>query len=128
MEYLPQRRWSSLEKKRAHIMIKAIEKQLKERRMMRSLEKFVSGRHSLENYTSESLSSLLTQTSQENTRSISFMKWTISVCRETVCMQTITPNNFPRPTLSEHPPPNSLHRTALIFESIEYSKLSREEI
>ncbi|GKA67993.1 hypothetical protein Tco_0767910 [Tanacetum coccineum] len=45
MEYLPKRRWSSLEKKRANIMIKAIDKQLKERRLMRSLEKFVSGRH-----------------------------------------------------------------------------------
>ncbi|GJZ94382.1 hypothetical protein Tco_0666585 [Tanacetum coccineum] len=45
MEYLPKRRWSSLEKKRAHIMIKAIDKQLKERRMMRSLEKFVGGRY-----------------------------------------------------------------------------------
>ncbi|GKB41043.1 hypothetical protein Tco_0885985, partial [Tanacetum coccineum] len=45
MEYLPQRRWSSLEKKRAHIMIKAIDKQLKERRMTRSFEKFVGGRH-----------------------------------------------------------------------------------
>ncbi|GJW79041.1 hypothetical protein Tco_0140723 [Tanacetum coccineum] len=45
MEYLPQRRWSSLEKKRAHIMIKAIDKQLKERRMMSSFEKFVGGRH-----------------------------------------------------------------------------------
>ncbi|GJX98960.1 hypothetical protein Tco_0355979 [Tanacetum coccineum] len=44
MEYLPKRRWSSLEKKRAHIMIKAIEKLQKERRMMRSLEKFVGGR------------------------------------------------------------------------------------
>ncbi|GKB63726.1 hypothetical protein Tco_0919912 [Tanacetum coccineum] len=41
MEYLPQRIRSSLEKKRAHIMIKAIDKQLKERRMMRSFEKFV---------------------------------------------------------------------------------------
>ncbi|GJV99730.1 hypothetical protein Tco_1554982 [Tanacetum coccineum] len=41
MEYLPQRRWSSLEKKRAHIMIKAIDKQLKERRMMMSFEKVV---------------------------------------------------------------------------------------
>ncbi|GJU62768.1 hypothetical protein Tco_1244603 [Tanacetum coccineum] len=30
MEYLPQRRWSTLEKKRANIMIKAIDKQLKE--------------------------------------------------------------------------------------------------
>ncbi|GKD67627.1 hypothetical protein Tco_1321717, partial [Tanacetum coccineum] len=41
MEYLPKRRWSTLEKKRANIMIKAINKQLKERRMMRSLKRFV---------------------------------------------------------------------------------------
>ncbi|GKF29931.1 hypothetical protein Tco_0096273 [Tanacetum coccineum] len=40
MEYLPKRRWSTLEKKRAHF----INKLLKERRMMRSLEKFVGGR------------------------------------------------------------------------------------
>ncbi|GKF33874.1 hypothetical protein Tco_0107074, partial [Tanacetum coccineum] len=45
MEYLPKRRWSTLEKKRANIMIKAIDKQVKERRLMRSLEKFVGGRH-----------------------------------------------------------------------------------
>ncbi|GKD32100.1 hypothetical protein Tco_1242878 [Tanacetum coccineum] len=45
MEYLPKRKWSSLENKRAHIMIKAIDKLLKERRMMGSLEKFVGGRH-----------------------------------------------------------------------------------
>ncbi|GJQ93148.1 hypothetical protein Tco_0004287 [Tanacetum coccineum] len=38
--YLPKRRWSNLEKKRAHFMIKDINKLLKERRMMRSLEKF----------------------------------------------------------------------------------------
>ncbi|GKB82638.1 hypothetical protein Tco_0949533 [Tanacetum coccineum] len=44
MEYLPKRRWSKLEKKRANIMIKAIDKQLEERRLMRSLEKFVGGR------------------------------------------------------------------------------------
>nr|GEV67974.1 retrovirus-related Pol polyprotein from transposon TNT 1-94 [Tanacetum cinerariifolium] len=44
MEYLPKRRWSTLEKKRANIMIKAIDKQLKERRMIRSLKKFVGGR------------------------------------------------------------------------------------
>ncbi|GJY63289.1 hypothetical protein Tco_0464749 [Tanacetum coccineum] len=44
MEYLPKRRWSTLEKKRAHFMIKDINKLLKERRMMRSLEKFISGR------------------------------------------------------------------------------------
>ncbi|GJZ92739.1 hypothetical protein Tco_0664804, partial [Tanacetum coccineum] len=40
-----QRRWSALEKKRANIMIKAIDNQLKERRMMRSLEKFIGERH-----------------------------------------------------------------------------------
>ncbi|GKA14631.1 hypothetical protein Tco_0694277, partial [Tanacetum coccineum] len=45
MEYLPKRRWSTLEKNRANIMIKVIDKQLKERRLMRSLEKFVGGRH-----------------------------------------------------------------------------------
>ncbi|GJS03308.1 hypothetical protein Tco_0319816 [Tanacetum coccineum] len=45
MEYLPQRRWSSLEKKRAHIIVKAIDKQLKEGRMMGSFKKFVGGRH-----------------------------------------------------------------------------------
>ncbi|GJY83298.1 hypothetical protein Tco_0496674, partial [Tanacetum coccineum] len=44
MDYLPKRRWSTLEKKRAHFMIKDINKLLKERRMMRSLEKFVGGR------------------------------------------------------------------------------------
>nr|GEV66603.1 hypothetical protein [Tanacetum cinerariifolium] len=45
IEYLPKRRWSTLEKKRGNIMIKAIDNQLKERMMMRSLEKFVGGRH-----------------------------------------------------------------------------------
>ncbi|GKF33953.1 hypothetical protein Tco_0107153 [Tanacetum coccineum] len=44
MDYLSKRRWSTLEKKRAHYMIKDINKLLKERRMMRSLEKFVGGR------------------------------------------------------------------------------------
>ncbi|GKC27511.1 hypothetical protein Tco_1034805 [Tanacetum coccineum] len=44
MEYFPNRRWSTLEKKRAHFMIKDINKLLKERRMMRSLEKLVGGR------------------------------------------------------------------------------------
>ncbi|GJW62169.1 hypothetical protein Tco_0111504 [Tanacetum coccineum] len=42
MEYLPKRRRSTLEKKRVHFMIKDINKLLKERRIMRSLEKFVS--------------------------------------------------------------------------------------
>ncbi|GKD05298.1 hypothetical protein Tco_1180272 [Tanacetum coccineum] len=44
MDYFPKRRWSTLEKKRAHFMIKDINKLLKERSMMRSLEKFVGGR------------------------------------------------------------------------------------
>ncbi|GJZ86653.1 hypothetical protein Tco_0658263 [Tanacetum coccineum] len=44
MEYLLKRIWSNLEKKRAHFMIKDINKLLKERRMVRSLEKFVGGR------------------------------------------------------------------------------------
>ncbi|GJT92464.1 hypothetical protein Tco_1081309 [Tanacetum coccineum] len=44
LTYLPKKRWSNLEKKRAHFMIKDINKLLKERRMMRSLEKFVGGR------------------------------------------------------------------------------------
>ncbi|GKA79416.1 hypothetical protein Tco_0786012 [Tanacetum coccineum] len=44
MTYLPKRWWSNLEKKRAHFMIKFINKLLKERRMVRSLEKFVGGR------------------------------------------------------------------------------------
>ncbi|GJS66300.1 hypothetical protein Tco_0680864 [Tanacetum coccineum] len=45
MEYLRKRRWSTLEKKRANIMIKVIDKQLKERRLMRNLKKFIGGRH-----------------------------------------------------------------------------------
>ncbi|GJV01509.1 retrovirus-related pol polyprotein from transposon TNT 1-94 [Tanacetum coccineum] len=44
MEYLPKRRWSTLEKKIAYFMIKDINKLLKERRMMWSLEKFIGGR------------------------------------------------------------------------------------
>ncbi|GKE14329.1 hypothetical protein Tco_1421906, partial [Tanacetum coccineum] len=41
---MPRRRWSSLDKKRSRIMIKDIDRQLLDRRLMRSLEKFVSGR------------------------------------------------------------------------------------
>ncbi|GJT88850.1 hypothetical protein Tco_1070567, partial [Tanacetum coccineum] len=47
MTYLPKRRWSILENKRAHFMIKDINKLLKERRTMRSLEKFVGDSNSL---------------------------------------------------------------------------------
>ncbi|GJV72231.1 hypothetical protein Tco_1492226 [Tanacetum coccineum] len=44
MEYLPKRKWSKQDKQRARVMIKAIDKKLKDRRLMRSLEKFIGGR------------------------------------------------------------------------------------
>ncbi|GJT15704.1 hypothetical protein Tco_0874410 [Tanacetum coccineum] len=44
MDYLPKRKWSNLDRTRSHIMIKAIDQQLFERRLMRNLEKFVGGR------------------------------------------------------------------------------------
>nr|GEZ57501.1 hypothetical protein [Tanacetum cinerariifolium] len=44
MKYLPQSIWRRSNKKRAAAMIQAIDKQLKTRRIMRSLEKFVGGR------------------------------------------------------------------------------------
>ncbi|GJX20108.1 hypothetical protein Tco_0222785 [Tanacetum coccineum] len=44
MEYLLKRKWSKQDKQRARVMIKAIDKKLKYRRLMRSLEKFVGGR------------------------------------------------------------------------------------
>nr|GEV60606.1 hypothetical protein [Tanacetum cinerariifolium] len=44
MDYLPKRHWSNLEMKRSRIMVKAIDKLLFERRLMRNLEKFVGAR------------------------------------------------------------------------------------
>nr|GEZ10122.1 hypothetical protein [Tanacetum cinerariifolium] len=44
MDYLLKRRWSKLDRKRSCIMIKAIDYQLFERRLMMNLEKFVRGR------------------------------------------------------------------------------------
>nr|GEX03027.1 hypothetical protein [Tanacetum cinerariifolium] len=44
MKYLPQSIWRRSNKERAAAMIQAIDKQLKTRRIMRSLEKFVGGR------------------------------------------------------------------------------------
>ncbi|GJW60931.1 hypothetical protein Tco_0110266 [Tanacetum coccineum] len=44
MDYLPKRHWSNLEMKRSRIMVKAIDKLLFERRLMRNLEKFIGGR------------------------------------------------------------------------------------
>nr|GEV48949.1 hypothetical protein [Tanacetum cinerariifolium] len=44
MEYLPMRKWSKLEKKRARVMVQDIDKQLYQRRLIRNLEKFVGER------------------------------------------------------------------------------------
>nr|GEZ77825.1 hypothetical protein [Tanacetum cinerariifolium] len=44
MEYVPMRKWSNLDKKRARVMVQEIDKQLYHRRLMRNLEKFVGGR------------------------------------------------------------------------------------
>ncbi|GKC41998.1 hypothetical protein Tco_1059720 [Tanacetum coccineum] len=44
MEYLPMRKWSNLDKKRARVMVQDIDRQLFQRRLMRNLEKFVGGR------------------------------------------------------------------------------------
>ncbi|GKA76854.1 hypothetical protein Tco_0783315 [Tanacetum coccineum] len=37
--------WTHLDKTRSHIMVKKIDHQLRERRLMRSIEKFIGGRH-----------------------------------------------------------------------------------
>ncbi|GJS70454.1 hypothetical protein Tco_0703295 [Tanacetum coccineum] len=42
---MPKRRWSHLDKTQSHIMVKEIDRQLREIRLMRSLEKFIGGRH-----------------------------------------------------------------------------------
>ncbi|GKB29974.1 hypothetical protein Tco_0869375, partial [Tanacetum coccineum] len=42
--YMPKKKWSNLEKRRARVMIQDINRQLFQRRLMRNLEKFVSGR------------------------------------------------------------------------------------
>ncbi|GJW01240.1 hypothetical protein Tco_1556491 [Tanacetum coccineum] len=44
MEYMPMRKWSNLDKKRARVMVQYIDKQLYQRRLMRNLEKFIGGR------------------------------------------------------------------------------------
>nr|GEZ13535.1 retrovirus-related Pol polyprotein from transposon TNT 1-94 [Tanacetum cinerariifolium] len=54
MQYLPTTIWRRGDKDRAATMIQAIEKMLKTRRIMRSLEKFVGGRLSLKKYGFES--------------------------------------------------------------------------
>ncbi|GJY36859.1 hypothetical protein Tco_0422237 [Tanacetum coccineum] len=44
MEYLSKRKWTKQDKQRTWVMINSIDKKLKDRRLMRSLEKFVGGR------------------------------------------------------------------------------------
>ncbi|GJY01260.1 hypothetical protein Tco_0359412 [Tanacetum coccineum] len=44
MKYLPMRKWSNLDKKRARVMVQDIDKHLYYRRLMRNLEMFVGGR------------------------------------------------------------------------------------
>ncbi|GJR66434.1 hypothetical protein Tco_0012499 [Tanacetum coccineum] len=44
IDYLPKRKLSKQDKKRACLMSKAIDRKLKDRRLMRNLEKFVGGR------------------------------------------------------------------------------------
>ncbi|GJY34471.1 retrovirus-related pol polyprotein from transposon TNT 1-94 [Tanacetum coccineum] len=44
IDYLTKRKWSKQDKQRAHMMINAINKKIRDRRLMRSLEKFVGGR------------------------------------------------------------------------------------
>ncbi|GJV62544.1 hypothetical protein Tco_1473372 [Tanacetum coccineum] len=44
MDYLPKRKWSKHDKQRARVMINAIDKKLRYRRLMRNLEKFIGGR------------------------------------------------------------------------------------
>ncbi|GJU69976.1 hypothetical protein Tco_1256235 [Tanacetum coccineum] len=44
MKYLPKKKWSKQDRQRARVMINAIDKKLRDRRLMRSLEKFVGGR------------------------------------------------------------------------------------
>ncbi|GKD26104.1 hypothetical protein Tco_1232318, partial [Tanacetum coccineum] len=50
MEYLPKRKWSKQDKQRARVMINAVDKKLRDRRLMRNLEKFVGGRPYVETY------------------------------------------------------------------------------
>ncbi|GKC03008.1 hypothetical protein Tco_0994618 [Tanacetum coccineum] len=45
MKYLPQTYWKKVDKEKDGAMIQAIDKMLKNRRIMRSLEKFVGGIH-----------------------------------------------------------------------------------
>nr|GEX35052.1 hypothetical protein [Tanacetum cinerariifolium] len=58
-EYLPQTIWRRSDKDRAAAMTQAIDKQLKTRRIMRSLEKFVGGRLAMETRNAADLKKIL---------------------------------------------------------------------
>ncbi|GJT98149.1 hypothetical protein Tco_1093667 [Tanacetum coccineum] len=51
MDYLPKISWRKLDKRRSRIMIKVIDQQLFERRLMRNLEKFIGEREYEEDFT-----------------------------------------------------------------------------
>ncbi|GJY29236.1 hypothetical protein Tco_0405003 [Tanacetum coccineum] len=59
MEYLPETFWSQRDKANARAMIQAIDKRLKTRRIMRSLEKFVGGRPYGDDYVRSALNDRL---------------------------------------------------------------------
>ncbi|GKB74304.1 hypothetical protein Tco_0935716 [Tanacetum coccineum] len=44
MEYLPQTVWRNVDRERAGAMIQSIDRQLRNRKLLRSLEKFIGGR------------------------------------------------------------------------------------
>nr|GFC25865.1 hypothetical protein [Tanacetum cinerariifolium] len=44
MDYLPKRKWSKQDKQRARVMINTIDRKLRDRRLMRNLEKFIGER------------------------------------------------------------------------------------
>nr|GEW97939.1 retrovirus-related Pol polyprotein from transposon TNT 1-94 [Tanacetum cinerariifolium] len=50
MDYLPKQKWGKQDKQRAHVMINAIDKKLRDRRLMQNLEKFFGGRPYGETY------------------------------------------------------------------------------
>ncbi|GJT45937.1 hypothetical protein Tco_0954652 [Tanacetum coccineum] len=44
IDYLPKRKWSKQDKQRARVVINAIDKKLRDRRLVQNLEKFCCGR------------------------------------------------------------------------------------
>ncbi|GJW48399.1 hypothetical protein Tco_0080045 [Tanacetum coccineum] len=65
IEYLPKRKSTKQDKQRARVMIKAIDKKLKYRRLMRSLEKFVKSVLKSKNFKKDATLKLFKSTNQE---------------------------------------------------------------